>query len=65
MVDKERQAGMYEDALGRAARVRQEGLMATRHSCCGEHKDDGHHEACSKRPVEVAAPVIEGQETLA
>lgn len=50
MRDRERQAAEYAAHLGEEARRRQEQLAKDYFVCCGEHKQDGHHEACPKRP---------------
>lgn len=55
----------YEDAFGRDAQERQTALARDHLPCCGQHTSEGHHEACSKRPVVVAPAVHVGQETLA
>lgn len=54
----------YEDAFGREAAERQIAAAAEFLPCCGEHRDDGHHEACSKRPAEPELSVAPGQESL-
>lgn len=61
----QRQARMYEEAVGKQARARQEDLSGTRYPCCGEHIEDGHHEACSKRPEDAPVSVHPDQEALA
>lgn len=66
MTRERRLAEEYEAQLGREARERQERLRKDHFPCCGEHKQDGHHRGCSKRPDEPDVPaVIPGQETLA
>lgn len=56
----------YESEFGTEALERQKRLAKDYFTCCGRFKDDGHHEACSKRPDEPDLPaLIEGQETLA
>lgn len=70
-LDEERRARLtdaqraYEDTFGREAQERQTALAKDHFACCGEHKESGHHEACPKRPVDVAPAVHAGQETLA
>lgn len=55
----------YEDLHGSEALRRQQQAARDYLPCWGEHKDDGHHEACSKKPVDDLPAVIPGQETLA
>lgn len=57
-------ADRYEEELGREARERQERLAKDYLACCGEHKDAGHHEACSRRPAEPDLTVHPGQAAL-
>lgn len=61
----QKQARMYEEAVSRQARIRQEDLWANRHPCCGEHVEEGHHEACSLRPKDVTPVIHPDQEALA
>ena len=54
----------YEDTYGREAQERQTELAKDYLPCCGEHKDDGHHEACSERPAVEEVAVHPDQEAL-
>lgn len=54
----------YEDLHGPEALRRQQQAARDHLPCCGEHKADGHHEACSKRPVDELPQQVEGQEML-
>ena len=60
----DRRVKAYEETVGADARERQERLAREFLPCCGEHRDDGHHQECSKRPADYVAPAIEGQETI-
>lgn len=58
------QSAAYERALGLAARERQERYALAYHVCCGEHKADGHHQECSKRPADSVPQVHPDQASL-
>lgn len=51
----------YEAEVGADARERQQRELSERHMCCGERREEGHHTACSRRPKDDPAAVLDGQ----
>lgn len=54
----------YAGETSEEALARQRELAKDHFVCCGEPKETGHHESCSKRPPDDPLQVIPGQASL-